>query len=193
MNFKRFSCLTAMVLIALVVVTFIAFFFFILGKAISGKEPVKPGEKSVSIQPVIEDFKLFIPDLGIQSEVIANVDSTDDSVYLPIIENKIAHAKFTYTPDEVFEKSNGITYLFSHQTSQASIFSNLGAITSDNKIYLKYNDNIFTYEVISKKVVEPSEVENLSSKSSTPLLRIQTCVDGVSKRLIVDAKLVGIE
>jgi LPXTG-site transpeptidase (sortase) family protein len=178
-----------MVLLALVIITFTAIFFFILGKTISGKEPVL--RNSIS-QPISSEFKIFVPSLGIDAEIVPNIDSTSYSAYLPIIDTKVAHGKFTYTPEEVFKNNSGITYLFSHQNSKASIFKNLESILVNENIYIKYNGNIYEYSVIAKTIVNPDQADTYTSQSQIPLLRIQTCTNGISQRLIVDARLQGI-
>ncbi len=59
--------------------------------------------------PIDPLFSILIPKLGIDEQVVANVDPDNPSDYLPVLQHAIAHAK-----GSVFPGDSGTIYLFAH-------------------------------------------------------------------------------
>ena len=73
------------------------------------------------------------------------------------------------------------------------IFSGLERLEDGDLIYLNYNSVRYTYRVIKKEVIEPSNVAALVVQTDKPLLTLVTCTPlGTSKyRLLVTAEQIS--
>jgi sortase A len=73
------------------------------------------------------------------------------------------------------------------------IFSGLERLEDGDLIYVNYNSVRYTYQVIKKEVVEPSNVAALVVETNRPLLTLVTCTPlGTSRyRLLVTAEQIS--
>ena len=73
------------------------------------------------------------------------------------------------------------------------IFSGLERLQDGDLIYVNYNSVRYTYKVIKKEVVEPSNVAALVVETNKPLLTLVTCTPlGTSRyRLLVTAEQIS--
>ena len=126
------------------------------------------------------------------SRVIANVDPSNESIYLDALNKGVAHAAGTAYPGE-----RGHIFLFAHSTdyfwniqSYNAIFYLLYKLEKGDEINVFYKGQRYVYEMDSSKIVDPSEVDYLTRKTSDESLTLQTCwPPGTTlKRLLVFAK-----
>lgn len=144
-----------------------------------------------TIQPIDTSFGIVIPKIGANSKIIANVDPFNPSVYQWALTKGVAQAKGTALP---YEKGN--MFLFSHSATNFyeanhynAIFYLLSKLTTDDKIYIFYKGEKYSYKVTKTQIVDPTEVAYLINKGTNQTLTLMTCwPPGTSlKRLLVEA------
>jgi len=134
--------------------------------------------KSVEfLTPEDPNFSIIIPKIGANSRVFANVDSSDEKIYLPILQKGVAQALGTAFPGE-----GGHIFLFAHSTdyfwnvgSYNAIFYLLHKLEVGDEVNLIYKGQRFVYRIIGKNVVDPLSVEYLTRKTNKEFLTLQTC------------------
>jgi sortase A len=148
------------------------------------------------IPPEEERFRVVIPKISVDANVIPNVDSSRPELYEQALKEGIAHAKGTALPGE--ENSyNRTVFIFGHSTSSSlalsrynTIFYNLKDLDEGDTIDVWFWGNKFTYKVTEKLVLEPDDVGWLDPQTEKDQLILQTCwpPGSVAKRLIVIAE-----
>jgi len=141
--------------------------------------------------PVDPNFSIVIPKVAANAKILANIDSTDEKIYLPALQKGVAHAQGTAFPGE-----GGHIFLFAHSTdyfwnvgAYNAVFYLLGKLEKGDEVNIFYKGQRFVYKVIDKKIVDPNQVEYLTRKSNKEFLTLQTCwPPGTTlKRLLVFA------
>lgn len=136
-------------------------------------------------------FVLTIPSLAIRSNVIEDVNAWDKNDYQLALQEGIAHASGSATPD-----TNGTAFLFAHSsdvpwrmTRTNTAFFRLDRIKMGEKVLIDYKGKRYTYTVSDIKEVWPHEVEAVTQAQGDQVI-LQTCTPvGTSlKRLLVFAK-----
>ena len=152
--------------------------------------------KLKEIKPVDENFGIVIPKIAANAKVIANVDPFDEKEYQKALTKGVAHAKGTQLPDQA-----GNTFIFAHSSTDwytanryNSVFYLLNKLEKDDDIFIFYQKQKYHFQVIEKKIVDPSEINYLKGDSQNKILTLMTCwPPGTNlKRLILLAKLVKI-
>lgn len=125
-------------------------------------------------------FAVVIPTLGVSSEIIANVDPSNEIEYNEALKHGVAHAKGTYLPNQ-----GGTVYLFAENNKVFYLLKNLG---EGEIIELYYKALKYEYKVTEKLVVPATDTSWLTESSSERVI-FQTCdPPGTSwKRLLVIA------
>jgi LPXTG-site transpeptidase (sortase) family protein len=160
-----------------------------------------PEESQDSILEVFSDnqnlgnFMIVIPAIDAKAKVIANVDPFNEVEYNKALAEGIAHAKYTALPGQ-----NGNTFLFAHSgrnfydgLHMNVQFYLLEKLVIADKIYLKYQDSAYIYEVTNSLKVMPNEIDYLLDQSQDyNKLTLMSCWPaGINyRRQIVEAKLV---
>ena len=150
-------------------------------------------KKGVKIlQPVDPWFSLLIPKIGLNTKVLANVNSTDKDQYSQALKTGAAHAAGTYLPGE-----KGRVFLFGHSTDYIwniprfnAIFYLLKELKKNDEINIIYQGKRHIYQVSNRKIVNSSEVAYLKPKWGEEEIILQTCwPPGTTwKRLLVFAR-----
>lgn len=150
------------------------------------------GNKVETISPVSSQFGIVIPKISANAPIIPNVDAGKPDIYLPVLQQGVAHALGT-----VFPGVSGNIYLFAHSTDNFwnvgrynAVFFLIKELTNGDEIDLFYQGKRHIYRVVNKVVVDPTQVQYLTAPASTEQLTLQTCwPPGTAwKRLIVVAK-----
>lgn len=149
----------------------------------------------------LKAFALSIPQLGITSPIIEDVDPWDSAVYREALSRGVAHAKGTPLPGQA-----GSVYVFAHSSDAPwrlsrynTLFFRLGELQKDDWITISREGVLYEYRVTEKKTVWPSDVNVLLSSmeegdaSTVERLILQTCTPlGTDwKRLLVFAERVA--
>lgn len=132
-------------------------------------------------ESVSNEFRVNIPKIGANAEVIANVSPFDKKEYMSVLKNNtVAHSSESSFPD----RGKGTTvYMFAHSSQQGvldardnSVFYLLGELKDGDDVLVNYKGKIFTYRVYMQKVVKAKETEYLNYKDSDKeILILQTC------------------
>jgi sortase A len=145
-----------------------------------------------TINPVDMDFGLIIPKLGINVNVIKNVDPFNSIVYQEALTKGVAHAKGTSFPGQP-----GNTFIFSHSSQNFleafrynSIFYLISKLDTGDKITLVYQSKFYDYHVTNKRIVDAENISILNNQDAIPSLSLMTCwPPGTNlKRLLIEAK-----
>lgn len=127
--------------------------------------------------PEDPNFSVVIPKIGANAKVIANVDPSDENIYLPVLKKGVAQALGTAFPGE-----GGHIFLFAHSTDYFwnvgiynAVFYLLHKLEKGDEIDLYYQGQRYMYKVIGTDVVDPSKVEFLTRKTNKEFLTLQTC------------------
>lgn len=153
------------------------------------------GVPDIAIEPKSREFGIVIEKIGVNEVVTPNVDPTNKKETDKALKNGVAHTKGTAFPGEI-----GNVYLFSHSTVNVwdigryrSPFTLLRKVENGDKVVIFYKNVRFDYVVYEKKVVSPSDTEDLTGYAAEPTLTLQTCEPPGSNaaRLIVKARLIG--
>ncbi|CAN5169582.1 hypothetical protein BH09PAT1_BH09PAT1_0530 [soil metagenome] len=138
-------------------------------------------------------FSLWIPKIHAAGKIIPNVDPWNETEYKTALKNGIALGKGFALPNQ-----SGITYLFAHSsglpweiTHYNTVFLRLGELDKGDKITIWYLSKQYDYQVIDKKVVDPTDVTAVTGEKGDELI-IQTCTPiGTDwQRLLIYAKKV---
>lgn len=150
----------------------------------------------LGVIPISTEAAIIITKINVNSPIIWEVSATDQKVYLEALNHGVAQAKDTALPDQ-----NGNVYLFDHSTfnpweitKYGAVFTELNKLIKDDRITIFYQGKRYDYLVQQKEVVNSSNVEPLTKKTTEAILTLQTCSPpGVDKdRLIITAKRVAI-
>jgi len=154
--------------------------------------------QTIKVKPKDTDFGIVIEKIGVNSPVVANVDSWNYAEYINALRTGVAHAKGTARPGSKNAKNNNV-FLFAHSAinplqarAYNSVFYLLRKLKKGDRIITFYKDKRYDYEVTDSKVVEATDVRYLTEPSKEPILTLQTCDPPGSslRRLIVTARLV---
>jgi sortase A len=136
-------------------------------------------------------FKLLIPKIGLEAEVIANVDPLNKAQYATELKKGLAHARGSGFPGE-----GKTVYIFGHSTNYEwyvkelnALFYLLKELEVGDEVKVVFGAENFSYKVGEKKIVGASETSVLSEEAGKERLVLQTCwPPGTTyKRLLVMA------
>lgn len=132
---------------------------------------IQPGRAAAT--PIIVDdagiasdgrTEIIIPKINVQIPVVYNVPSNDEAV----IENNLMNGVVHY-PTTVLPGQTGNAAFFGHSSN--NIFNQgkykfafvlLHTLVPGDTFYLTYNNTVYAYKVISRQIVEPSQVSVLN-------------------------------
>jgi sortase A len=124
------------------------------------------------------DPEVIIPKINVQIPVNYNQTSTDEAAIENDLENGVVHYPTTVLPGQV-----GNAAFFGHSSN--NIFNKgkykfafvlLHTLVEGDTFYLTYDGKVYVYKVISKRVVEPSEVSVLGPvEGQTATATLITC------------------
>ena len=135
-----------------------------------------------------QEARLVIPKIGVDAPIIWDVSENDLNAKL--LEG-VAHSAGTALPGKpgnIFITGHSSYYSWVNSPYK-DVFALLDKLEPQDKIYIKYSSNIFTYEVTGSKVVSPSETSVMDQFPGYNL-SLMTCVPvGTNlNRLIISAQ-----
>lgn len=146
-------------------------------------------------QTVSSDPRLIIPKLNVDVPIRFGVALGD---VMSAMNNGVAHYRIAGASAYPGEVGNFVITGHSAGDIYSSnpykyIFSGLERLEDGDLIYVNYNSVRYTYRVIKKEVVEPSNVASLVVDTDKPLLTLVTCTPlGTSRyRLLVTAEQIS--
>ncbi len=176
--FGLFCIATALVIF---IGTFYQVIFLEIGYSIFRPNPntfVSVSKKDTNaIHPIDTNFSIVIPKIGANAKIIPGVDPYNSAAYQVALTKGVAQAKGTALP---YEKGN--MFVFSHSaanfydaTHYNAIFYLLSKLKKDDKIYVFYKGQKYTYVVSTTKLVSPKDVSYLENKTNDQTLTLMTC------------------
>lgn len=148
----------------------------------------------ISIVPESTDFGVIIPKLNVNTAVVQDVNAANEKEYFSALEKGAAHAKGT-----VFPGQDGNSFIFAHSTLNfwevsryKAVFTLLRKLEPGDRIVTFYQGQRYDYRVKEKKIVEASDITDLTPTAVGKRLTLQTCdPPGTTlKRLIVIAEAI---
>lgn len=158
---------------------------------ISGIDAIDP----TVTQTVSADPRLIIPKINVDVPIRFEV-SLDE--VMAAMSNGVAHYRITGASAYPGEIGNFVITGHSAGDVYSSnpykyIFSGLERLEDGDLIYVNYNSIRYTYRVVKKQIVDPSNVASLVMETDKPLLTLVTCTPlGTSRnRLLVTAEQIS--
>lgn len=148
----------------------------------------------VLITPLSTEFGIIIPKILANVAVTPNVNPADANIYQTVLRQSggVAHAAGSALPDE-----DGTVYIFGHSTDSNinvarfnAVFYLLRKLEANDLILVYYQGKDYRYRVKYKKIVEPTDLTDITDVTSPRRLILQTCwPPGTTwKRLLVVAE-----
>lgn len=146
-------------------------------------------------QTVSADPRLIIPKLNIDVPINFNVALTD---VMAAMNHGVAHYRINGA--SAFPGEIGNFVITGHSAGDVYssnpykyIFSGLERLEDGDLIYVNYNSVRYTYKVIGKEVIEPTNVAALMVQTNRPLITLVTCTPlGTSRyRLLVTGEQIS--
>ena len=138
---------------------------------------IKNNEKV--LVPADTYFSIVIPRIGASSQVIINVDPTNEKEYLAALQKGVAHAK-----GSVFPGMPGTSFYFSHSTDSFwdvgrynAVFYLLKDMQIGDDIYIYFKNYRYNYKVTKTEILDPNDVTLLvnAQNDKTEQVVLQTC------------------
>lgn len=157
---------------------------------------INPGLISLNNQnldPVLSkqlnDFRIVIPKINLESRVFANVDTTAENLYDPSLAQGVAHAKDSYLPGE-----KGPIILFAHSTDSIFDIKNFNAkffglnnLDTGDIIEIDFEGKKYQYKVVKKETISSLNLDYLRNYN-TNLFLVTCWPPGTSwQRLVISA------
>lgn len=148
----------------------------------------------LSWQPLpswVQGYALEIPKLGIQEPVIEGVDAGNKQNYMAALTKGVAHAGGSGLPG-----LPGIQYYFAHSSGlpfwggRAVTFATLYKLEKGDEVIIYRDDKKYRYQVVNKQIVNPDNIQLLTSNDTSERVVLQTCWPlGTNwQRLLVEAE-----
>jgi len=148
----------------------------------------------VLIAPLSTEFGVVIPKILANVAVSEDVNPANPEIYQNILRQAggVAHAAGSAVPGE-----DGVVYIFGHSTDSNfnvarfnAVFYLLRKLEADDLIIVYYRGKDYRYRVKYKKVVDPTDLSDITDVSSPRRLVLQTCwPPGTTwKRLLIVAE-----
>ena len=148
-------------------------------------------QKETEALKINAQFSLFVPKIEAATNIVANVDTSNEAEYFKALKEGVAHARGTYFPGQ-----GKTIYLFAHSTDSPlnivaynAVFYQLSKLEAGDSITVYFANQKYVYAVSDKRTVEASEVSWLVRDFGAEKLILQTCTHpGTTwKRLLVFA------
>lgn len=151
------------------------------------------GPEAKILDPIDTDFGIVVPKIAANAPIIADVDPYNPEIYQRKLTQGVAHAAGTSLPGQ-----GGHMFLFAHSAGNFyeanrynAVFYLLTKLEQQDEIDIFYDGKKYAYEVTSKQIVDPDQV-NLLQGGSPDSITLMTCwpAGTTLKRLIVKGQLV---
>lgn len=157
---------------------------YVVGRPEISKDPEKGGLAKLFQSSPVEiltpedpEFSIVVPKIGANARILPNIDASREDIYLPALEEGVAHTLGTVFPGE-----KGHIFLFAHSTdyfwnigSYNAVFYLLYKLEKGDRVNLFYKGQRYVYQIVGKTVVDPEDVQYLTRKSTKEFLTLQTC------------------
>ena len=142
--------------------------------------------------------KIIIPKINVDAPVVYDVPSIKESVVQEKLKSGVVHYPIPGASALPGEKGNSV--ILGHSSNDVFdnggykfVFVQLNNLEKGDTFYLHYNSTRYTYSVIEKKIIDPTQVSELVINNGKPLATLVTCTPpGTAlKRLVVIAEQIS--
>lgn len=148
--------------------------------------PVSPKKTNPKDEIKLENNHLFLPSTNINTPIIFDTP-LDNASELKNLQSGVIHLKGTAKPGIV-----GNVVITGHSSYYSwdpgkykSIFVNLKAMKLSDKAYIRYNNQLYIYQVKEVYEVQPNQVEVMKQAGKTELTLITCTPTGTALRRLV--------
>lgn len=148
---------------------------------------ISPGDESSVIivadnnkQSVSSNPTLLIPKLSIKSPIIFDIPSQSEASSQEALEEGVIH--FPVNNANAKPGQNGNTVILGHSSSDIFnsgqykfIFVQLNRLALGDLFYIDYDNVRYSYEITDKKVIAPTDLDQLNMGKSAPYATLITC------------------
>ena len=144
---------------------------------------------------VSPETKIIIPKLNVEAPIVTDVVDNQESTIQKALQNGVVLYPNTGKPGEL-----GNQAVFGHSSNNLFnrgdykyVFVLLSKMENGDIIYINYLSKQYTYRVINKKIIKPTEVSILSEQPVPSLITLITCdPPGANvNRLVVQAEQIS--
>lgn len=170
------------------------------------KAYVSPGSinpQNVILDPTTDlkvgpEAKLIIPKINVDAPVVYDVPSLAEDVVQSKLKDGVVH--YPIPGASSVPGQTGNTVILGHSSNDVFddgdykfVFVQLDKLNKGDTFYLNYNGTRYTYSIIEKKIIDPTEVGELVINNGKPLATLVTCTPpGTAlKRLVVIAEQIS--
>lgn len=147
-------------------------------KASAGFADIVSGPREQILTPIDPLFDILIPKIGANAKVFPNIDPSNPDIFLPILQNGVAHAAGTFFPGQ-----KGNIYLFAHSADNFwdvgrynAVFYLLKDLQVADDIVVFSQNVRHNYAVTKLGIINPSEVSFITqAQTGKEQLILQTC------------------
>lgn len=143
-----------------------------------GFADILSGPKEQILTPIDTVFSILIPKIGASAKIFPNIDPSNSTTFLPVLQKGVAHSQGTFFPGQ-----KGNIYLFAHSTDNFwdvgrynAIFYLLKDLGKGDEVVVFYQNVRHNYVVTGSNILNPSEVSYITKAATgKELLILQTC------------------
>ncbi len=141
------------------------------------------------LKPVNTSFSIVVPRIAASAPIVGDVDPYDPNIYQRKLTQGVAHAMGTSLPGKP-----GNAFFFAHSAGNFyeanrynAVFYLLNKLEKNDEIYIYHNDMKYIYTVSQTTLVNPEDVEFLTTRKTADTITLMTCwPPGTTlKRLII--------
>lgn len=154
--------------------------------------PVIQGSVILSTVPISNEFKIYIPKIGLESDIVPNVDTTSEEIYKQKLQYGVAHANGSYFPGQ-----EGMVFLFAHSTDSIANmlvynakFMDIYQLDIGDVVHINYQGKLYQYNISDKQVINPQDVELVRQTNSNLVLSTCWPLGTNWQRLVLFAQLI---
>ncbi len=155
----------------------------------SALEAIQNTDKTESIEQEVES-SLNISKDDLREVIMLKIPSIDlEAPVLPETTQKNLNVALTQIKKNQVPGKGNFTVAGHNSAVYGRHFNRLDEVDKNDKIYLTDEDNQFVYQVVSKKVIDPTDVDVLNDTPGQSEITLITCTISGVKRVAVKGQL----
>ncbi len=144
--------------------------------------------------PVSEDFGIVIDKISVNAPVVANVEITNEKLYMDSLRYGVAHASGTVLPGE-----KGNMFMFAHSSLNfwqlgpyATVFNLLSKLEIGDTMVIYHEGKGYVYSVFETSIVHGWNTKPFDQEYAEPVVTLVTCdpPGTTQNRRVVKARIV---
>ena len=134
-------------------------------------------QTTIAIKPQNSNFDLIIPKIGLNEQIIDNVNPNNPNAIIQSLKVGVGRAKGTAYPNQF-----GNMYLFAHSSVSVldidrynSVFTLLRDLNIGDTFFVFYKGQQYTYQIYKKEIVPQNDTSQITFNAPFPEATLQTC------------------